>query len=573
MRLKSLKRAFLAAFLLQDLALAIDPAALRALAQSSEFHNLLHMNNGASDILEPGFFFSKERTPLKEAVALFAAYEANASVACIAPARLSFLTQGLGLPLDLSACENLQLFLKESTCGSVRLGFATSSMETAMSYFGHNYLVFYRDEAPFFSQTVSFVAELPQETTARELVTKGIFGGFKGAYLVRPYFLLYEEYANKEARTLLEYELDLSPDERRTLLLHLYELLNTASAYKFFSKNCATNIYHVLRVANPRIKPRSELGGLIFLPSEVISAAHPFIRSGFKKSSLLDRIFTDYHSLSAQEAAEFRRIFKSSRKAELLAGASDAQRRLLNDTYDFLFKRANTVYGDWDEVKASAFTPAPLEEEIRPQKSKTKRLYFGAASVGEGARAGSSAGSSRLLGKPFGSHARSVLRYGFKGFLQSEENQASQNYSVSHLEILGFDFEGRRLREFNLVKLANYNKLLPFYKAPSWGMSLGWGSAILRAFNGVSFGTKDSIFSANLELALTDKAALLNAKTFARINFGNFFLGASHRQPLAQSLRTDDALLRAFANYNFSDFSLELSLERSSAAFLVYLSL
>ena len=141
--------------------------------------------------------------------------------------------------LSFEHCDNFKQFLKESRGETASISFASAYLESPMSYFGHTFITIHKTDNRFFSQTLSFAAEVPEKVNFFELATKGIGGGFSGKFVASPYFKLFEGYNTVEQRRISEYQLNLTQEEIENMLWHVYELYDISVDYKFLPHNCA----------------------------------------------------------------------------------------------------------------------------------------------------------------------------------------------------------------------------------------------------------------------------------------------------------------------------------------------
>ena len=215
---------------------ALPPEKINKISSDAYWHTLLHLRTeNISDISDPDFFLSEKLSAKNELIAtLDALNEENRNeTICRFPARYRYLSVQLSLGLSFSHCENFQKFLQDSRGDSVSIGFASPYLDSPMSYFGHSFIKINKLDNIYFSQTISFAAEVPKDTGFFTLLYKGITGGFTGRYIASPYFKLHENYSMIEQRSLTEYYLQLTDEEIERLLWHIYEIYDMDVKYKF----------------------------------------------------------------------------------------------------------------------------------------------------------------------------------------------------------------------------------------------------------------------------------------------------------------------------------------------------
>lgn len=451
--------------------LIVSALAVSTLLSSQKYYDteewaaLFHSkNNHQSDISDPSFYLSKERTLESEyngALLALQQEDANLSI-CRYPARFRYLDKKLHLNLSFQHCENLMQFLNESRGNRASLSFASSYLESPMSYFGHTFITIHKENDRFFSQTISFAAEVPEKVTFFELASKGIGGGFSGKFVAAPYFKLFESYSTVEQRGISEYSLDLNQEEIENMLWHVYELYDISVDYKFLTNNCAFETLWLLDVARPGLHAVDRFESVV-LPYETIAVLKEMGHIGEIKTqpSSIESLFDLYLTLDGNGKDFFRDLQKSDHKNEMIQESSlsqidkDKMGYLINGYYDLLFKRYRTGKPDFDEVKAIPYTP---HSELID---------------GEPARRG---GSKLELGY--------LREEGKEGILLSLKpysmNRIEERFSTlgdATLEIMNADFVKKsdqiRLEKLSIFNLESYTKRFDFYKPPSWKLQIG----------------------------------------------------------------------------------------------------
>lgn len=453
------------AFLILVIFLTISHAS-NPLYENTEWSVLFHMKDGEqSDISDPTFYLSKERTLKAEYnAALLALNTADSqNVICKFPARYRYLKQELDLNISFEPCDNLQQFLKESRGEYASMTFASAYLESPMSYFGHTFITMHRSNNRFFSQTISFAAEIPEKTSFPDLVTKGIAGGFAGKFVASPYFKLFEGYNLIEQRGLTEYRLDLTKEEIENMLWHVYELYDVSVDYKFLTNNCAFETLWLLEVARPGLGI-TEYFNSVVIPYDTISHLKEIgmISDIRTQPSLVESMYQKYSSLDSKEKGFFSLLKNNEHKAKMLQDANlsistkDEIGYLINGYYDILFKRLRTGKPDYEEVKSIPYIPASGlidGEPLRRGGTKVELGYFNEYSEDA---------SSYVILKPYS--------------LNRIEDRFS-NLGDATLEIMNAKIESInddiRLNELSVIKIESHSKRFDFYNPLSWKINVG----------------------------------------------------------------------------------------------------
>lgn len=431
------------------------------LSQNREWLALLHINeSNISEISDSNFYISKQSNPKIELETLL--QEKSCENICKYPARYKFLSDNLDLNISFSHCKDLQTFLKDSRGESASLVFASSFLGSPTSYFGHTFIKINKSKNIYFSQTLSYAAEMPQNVGFTNLLVKGIGGGFIGKYVASPYFKLIEGYNIVEQRTLYEYELDLTKDEIETMLWHSYEMLNTNIPYKFFTENCAYEIFWLLDVARPNGHLREKLKTYV-IPYETIGTLKKenMVKNFRIKEPLIEKLYTIHNSLNSEEKEFFGTWKESTTKAKDLNNTNFSEQsknklaELINGHYDILFKKFRTSKADFYDVKKIPFQPTIIDKSDDFEPKKSHKISFGTIKKDNE--------NGQIL------NFRPVL---FDRFEERDNKLSEATLEFLNIGIVQFD-SNTKLENFDIVKMESLNKRFDFYEPISWRFYLG----------------------------------------------------------------------------------------------------
>jgi hypothetical protein len=308
---------------------AANAESLEAAARSPRWLRLLHIKHafpfGAErSEAEPGAFFlspTGRADPLAELAATRAAFRAGAKAGrfgvdarCAFPARLRFVREVLGDRVADAACPELEAYLERMGGDALSVVFSSAYPNSPPSMFGHTLLrVSQRGREALLDFGVNYAAAAGTDENAIAFAILGLTGGYAGQFGVVPYYLKVNEYNHAESRDLWEYELALSRDEIRTVLLHLWELdQNAVFRYYFFDENCSYRILTLLEAARPDWD-LSRFAVAVF-PAETIkrlTETPGAVREVRYRPSLRTQMLTRFAGLSGLERA---------RAMELIAG-------------------------------------------------------------------------------------------------------------------------------------------------------------------------------------------------------------------------------------------------------------
>ena len=529
------------------------------IAESKQWLALLHINeNNNSEISDINFYISKQTNPKLELEELLR--QQSCDNVCKYPARYKYLSDNLDLNISFEHCDDLQSFLVQSRGETASLVFASSFLGSPTSYFGHTFIKINKPKNTYFSQTLSYAAEMPQKTGLSDLIYKGISGEFVGKYVVSPYFKLTEGYNIIEQRTLYEYELDLSKDEIEIMLWHSYEMIGTNIPYKFFTENCAYEIFWLLDVARPNANLRSKLKTYV-VPYETVEVLknEKMVKNTIVRNPLIENLYKIYSSLSSEEQLLFS-IWKDSKNKimdlENLNISSETKnkfKQLINGYYDILFKKFRTSKADFNDVKKLSFnkTEENITNDFEPKKAH--KISFGALN------------KDGISGQSFTMRPALFDRYEERDNLLSE----------SSLEFLNLGFtrtnDNAKLEHFDVVKMESLNKRFDFYQPTSWrfyaGANRSYGNDNLEAVAELGFGlTKGneyvSIFGLG-QIAIYPFVSSINIQALAGlsiwINKGH--LNFDYKETFRDGIKPKDEMKYTFLYPINKSFSFRLSNE------------
>ncbi|WP_310440686.1 DUF4105 domain-containing protein [Sulfuricurvum sp.] len=426
------------------------------------------------------FFLSKQTNPSIELTTLLA--NKTCENICKYPARYRFLSKKLDLNISFDHCDELEAYLKDSRGKSVSLVFASSFLGSPASYFGHTFISVNKEKNIHFSETFGYAAELPQSGNPFSLVIKGVSGQYNGRYVLAPYYQMLESYSVIEQRTLYEYTLDLNQSEIENMLWHSYELQNINVPYKFFTENCAYEVFWLIEVARPSISLRTKLKPYV-IPYETIQVLKDegMVLDHNKRQPLIEHLYRVYSTLNNDEKKLFSYWKESSNKEKELDDLNISQStkntfaELINGYYDILFKKNHNSKADFYDVKKIPFMKTQIKDVIDFEPRKPHKVSLGAISK--------NGNMGELLS--------------FRPVLMDRFEERDSLLSESTLEFLNMTFSrvdnNTKLENFDIIKVESLNKRFDFYEPNSWRIYLGAN----RTFNDNSF---SSVFEAGIGL-------------------------------------------------------------------------
>jgi hypothetical protein len=229
---------------------------------------LLHYKPGGNGLKslvdDPRFFLSPDgkrdqRAELNATIMGFFELDNNDQdhPRCRFPARYEWLKEKLDIDetrIPPVFCGKLDEALEAVAPKSAVLVFPAAHAGGPASMFGHTLL---RVDSGFSSGLISHAityAATATDTNGLLYAFKGVAGFYHGNYSILPYYEKVKEYNDMEHRDIWEYYLNLTENETRRMVLHMWELKDIYSDYYFFDENCSYNILFLLEAARPAVK-------------------------------------------------------------------------------------------------------------------------------------------------------------------------------------------------------------------------------------------------------------------------------------------------------------------------------
>ncbi len=266
------------------LAFLIDEASRAELARDPYWHTILHYKKGlfgTRSLVDDAAFFAAENgkhDPAAELEATLRSFfqgppaEGEKHPVCRFVLRFEWLKEQLAIDesrLPYARCEPFETLMSDIQPEAATLIFPTSHMNSPASMYGHTLLTIESaSRSKLLAYAVNYSA-FTDETFGPLYIVKGLFGLYPGYFSILPYYAKLQEYSDVNDRDIWEYPLDLSHEEVRRLIMHVYELEEIGSDYFFFSENCSFDLLFLLDAARPGLRLTDECGKWV-IPLETI---------------------------------------------------------------------------------------------------------------------------------------------------------------------------------------------------------------------------------------------------------------------------------------------------------------
>lgn len=362
--------------------------------------NLLHFSNAKSEIINDGFFYSKERNlksefeaslynffikkdifkgqkeelNQKDSALIFTNDNDNLHFRCKFPKRSDFIIKALDIkPKEELECSDLNNFIDYINPKSISIVFPAAYLNSPASMFGHTFLLVNTNyNSRLLSFAINWAADADEKTENMLAFSfKGLFGGYVGKYSLKPYYDMLKTYKDSENRDLYEYDLDFSAEESKDLLKHLWEIKDSEAEYLFLNKNCSYNILWLLENTRPNINLRDKFF-LTVAPSNTIQKINEakLIKTYHYRASKLNTILNQAKDLNFADIKDAKSISKGTIEPKNHSYKTLALANNLSQYYTSKGKLSIDEYKDISHKISSELSLAK-EEKLREIPKKT----------------------------------------------------------------------------------------------------------------------------------------------------------------------------------------------------------
>lgn len=221
--------------------------------------------------------------PQKELISTLQAFkispiegDINQHAQCKFPARYIWLNQQLNfneLGIRGIECPEYKRWSKYDLLDSISFVFATGYLGNPASYYGHTLLKLnasLHTEERLLDVSINYGAEVPADEDPVSYILKGLVGGYDGSFSHSQFYFHTQNYLEHELRNIWEYKLNLSQQDQRFLLAHIWELIGQDYTYYFFNKNCVARMYQLFSLIEGIELP--QMNPFWVVPQEAIRA-------------------------------------------------------------------------------------------------------------------------------------------------------------------------------------------------------------------------------------------------------------------------------------------------------------
>lgn len=459
----------------------------KKLDQDITWQRLMYANkNQKSEVSYSGYFMAPNgKNNLKEEqkadiTALFAPAPDNQSIRCKFPARSQWLIKQLGIQeneLPQVKCSEFENWIGQIKPYKATLIYATDFMGNPSSMFGHTLLRLDpkdQKQLNLVSYAVNYAATVAGNDNW-SYAWKGLTGQYPGEYSLMPYYRKVKEYGDFESRDLWEYELNLSPEETRFLVSHIWEMQHVSFPYYFVSDNCA---YRLLGLVD-LVKPESNLQekfNYASIPMETIKAmqqqglTNPPVYRPALETQLLAQ--AHQHGASLAKVAHQVAMMPTKESSEILKSYSQPdQAKILEMAYDDLYLQfiSRKVEESFAQSQLRQLLALRSQIDLDKQRQEPKRPST-EPTQGHNAR-----NVSLKLGEVQGDK---FIEIGHRQAYHDLIDPQGGYRAGTQLLFLNGNAQWRddhlKLERLDLLEVNSYNPIQPFKTPLTWGFNLGW---------------------------------------------------------------------------------------------------
>lgn len=355
--------------------------------------------------------------------------------------------------------------------------YATDFMGNPSSMFGHTLLRLDpkdQKQLNLVSYAVNYAATVSGEDNW-SYAWKGLTGQYPGEYSLMPYYRKVKEYGDFESRDLWEYELNLTPDETRFLVEHIWEMQHVSFPYYFASDNCAYRLLGLIDLVRPSLNLKKQFN-YAAIPIETLKAVDQqnLVKDVVYRPALETQLLSQakqHGTALAKVAHKIAFLPAEQVSAALNPYSVQDQAKILEMAYDDLYLQyiSRKVDADFAQPqlrqllaeRSQIDVDKQRHEPVRPRMQPVEGHHARNVSVNAGEVQGKSfveIGHRQAyhdLIDPQGGYRLGTQLLFLDGGLQYRDDQL-------------------KLEHLDLLSVNSYNPIQPFKPPLTWGFNFGW---------------------------------------------------------------------------------------------------
>ena len=465
----------------------LNHAEQQQLDQQVTWQRLMYADQAKkSEVVYKGYFYAEDgQTNLNHELqadiqALFISAPDNQSIRCKFPARSRWLIQQLRIDpqqLPLANCPEFDQWMNQIKPYKATLIYATDFMGNPSSMFGHTLLRLDpkdQKQLNLVSYAVNYAATVSGEYNW-SYAWKGLTGQYPGEYSLMPYYRKVKEYGDFESRDLWEYELNLTPDETRFLVEHIWEMQHVSFPYYFASDNCAYRLLGLIDLVRSSLNLKKQFN-YAAIPIETLKAVDQqnLVKDVVYRPALETQLLSQakqHGTALAKVAHKIAFLPAEQVSAALNPYSVQDQAKILEMAYDDLYLQyiSRKVDADFAQPQLRQLLAERSQIDVDKQRHEPVRPRMQPVE---------------------GHHARNV-------FVNAGEVQGKSFVEIAHRQAyhdlidpqggyrlgtqllfldggLQYRDEELKLEHLDLLSVNSYNPIQPFKSPLTWGFNFGW---------------------------------------------------------------------------------------------------
>lgn len=448
-----------------------------------------------SEVAYDGYFYAKDgKNNLKNELeadvkALFFNSAENQSIRCKFPARSRWLIQQLNIDIEklpIVKCPEFDQWINQIKPHKATLIYATDFMGNPSSMFGHTLLRLDpkdQKQLNLVSYAVNYAATVSGEDNW-SYAWKGLTGQYPGEYSLMPYYRKVKEYGDFESRDLWEYELNLTPEETRFLVEHIWEMQHVSFPYYFVSDNCAYRLLGLIDLVRPNLDLKKQFN-YAAIPIETLKAVDQqhLVKEVVYRPALETQLLSQAKQHGTPLAKVAHQIaFQDIEKAQPLLEKFNQhdQAKILEMAYDDLYLQyiSRQVDADFAQPQLRQLLAERSQIDVEKQRQEPERPKKQPV---EGHHARNlSVNVGELQGQKF-------IELGHRqAYHDLIDPQGGYRLGTQLLFLDGniqYRDDQLKLEHLDLLTVNSYNPIQPFKSPITWGFNLGWKQEALDQGN------------------------------------------------------------------------------------------
>lgn len=470
-----------------DLQKYLDLAQQKQLDQQTTWQRLMYADQKQnSEVTYAGYFYAKDgKTNLNSELqanikALFLEAPDNQSIRCKFPARSRWLVQQLNIhvqQLPKVNCVEFNDWINQIKPHKATLIYATDFMGNPSSMFGHTLLRLDpkdQKQLNLVSYAVNYAATVKGDDNW-SYAWKGLTGQYPGEYSLMPYYRKVKEYGDFESRDLWEYELNLTPEETRFLVEHIWEMQHVSFPYYFVSDNCAYRLLGLIDLVRPDLNLKQQFS-YAAIPIETLKAVdqQALVKEVVYRPALETQLLSQakQHGTDlAKVAHQIAFIETDQVQSTLKTYTQQDQAKILEMAYDDLYLQyiSRQVDANIAQPKLRQLLAERSQIEVEKQRQQPERPKKQPV---EGHHARNfSVNVGEVQGQKF---VELGHRQAYHDLIDPQGGYRTGTQLLFLDGSLQYRYDKLKLEHLDLLSVNSYNPVQPFKSPLTWGFNLGW---------------------------------------------------------------------------------------------------